>query len=48
MAKTEIRSRAKHDRWQALLPWPILLLDGAENDRKVLRAISEAERKKRL
>ena len=49
---TEIRSRAKHDQWQTLLPCPILLLDGGapleENYQKVLRAISEEERKKAL
>ena len=45
----EIRSKAKHDQWQTLLPCPILLLDGGDtlenNFQKVLRAIPETERK---
>lgn len=45
----EIRSKAKHDQWQALLPCPILLLDGGDtlenNYQKVLRAIPKTERK---
>lgn len=44
---TEIRSRAKHDQWQKLLPCPVLLLDGGDsledNYQKVLRAILEKE-----
>ena len=46
----EVRSKAKHDRWQQLLSCPILLLDGADtlevNFQKVLRMIPEGERKR--
>lgn len=48
-AGPEIRSKAKHDQWQRLLPCPVLLLDGADtlevNFQKVLRMLPEMERK---